>query len=256
MSIECTPHDALVFYHPLTKAHQTAVLTLTNTGVLPMAFKVQVTSSKAFIVRPPMGRVEAGQSLEVLVTHLALHTDPPLGTACRESVRVMSIALPPERELLLFRGDFWKDVPAPAVHEHLLACAYASRGARDARVLEAQLAEAHAELAHLRALAAHAPGPSGARTLRRATERRATVAPTMEAPAHGPRARSDSSATVTPESSRSSGSHTYASPAIGGEKEREKERGGFGTLRRVIQNFRDEKREAPPEYTLEDTSSG
>ncbi|GJE88239.1 MSP domain-containing protein [Phanerochaete sordida] len=152
----CSPTDALVFHAPFTRESE-AVLTLKNTAAEPVAFKVLANDVKALCVRPNKGRVAPGAKFEILVRLCAVKEEPAPGSWCKCRLKVCTIELSPERELLYDNDTLWSSIPKTDIHEQKLRCDYSWPPAGS---LEAQLQEANAEIQRLRAQIAASPSSS------------------------------------------------------------------------------------------------
>ncbi|KAJ6559119.1 PapD-like protein [Mycena vulgaris] len=97
MSVSLSPSNALGFNRPLTTVVKRS-LTITNHNALPVAFKVKTTAPKLYTVRPNSGRVEPGQSLDVLVMLQPLKDEPPLNAKCKDKFLVQTALITPGKE--------------------------------------------------------------------------------------------------------------------------------------------------------------
>ncbi|KAJ7612419.1 PapD-like protein [Mycena rosella] len=98
MSVSLNPSNALGFNRPLTTVVKRS-LTITNQHqTLPIGFKVKTTAPKLYTVRPNSGRIEPGQSLEVLVMLQPLKDEPPLNAKCKDKFLVQTALITPGKE--------------------------------------------------------------------------------------------------------------------------------------------------------------
>lgn len=88
-------------------------LSVKNTISSPIAFKVKTTAPKQYCVRPNSGRVEPGETIEVLgksVSHVyllltlvllqPLKEEPPVDYKCRDKFLVQSVEITADKETL------------------------------------------------------------------------------------------------------------------------------------------------------------
>ncbi|KAJ7095810.1 PapD-like protein [Mycena belliarum] len=97
MSVSLSPSNALGFNRPLTTVVKRS-LTITNHNAYPVGFKVKTTAPKLYTVRPNSGRVEPGQSLDVLVMLQPLKDEPPLNAKCKDKFLVQTALITPGKE--------------------------------------------------------------------------------------------------------------------------------------------------------------
>jgi len=95
MALNISPATALGFNRPFTEPVKRTLI-VTNNNPLPVAFKVKTTSPKAYCVRPNSGRVEQGESVEILVILQAMKEDPPPGAKCKDKFLVQSMNITPD----------------------------------------------------------------------------------------------------------------------------------------------------------------
>ncbi|KAJ7459921.1 PapD-like protein [Mycena latifolia] len=99
MSVSLSPSNALGFNRPLTTVVKRS-LTITNHNAQPVGFKVKTTAPKLYTVRPNSGRVEPGQSLDVLVMLQPLKDEPPLNAKCKDKFLVQTALITPGKEAM------------------------------------------------------------------------------------------------------------------------------------------------------------
>ncbi|KAJ7505249.1 PapD-like protein [Mycena galericulata] len=105
MSVSLSPSNALGFNRPLTTLVKRS-LTITNHNAQPVAFKVKTTAPRLYTVRPNSGRVDPGQSLDVLVMLQPLKDEPPLNAKCKDKFLVQSTLITPGKEAMPLQ-DIW-----------------------------------------------------------------------------------------------------------------------------------------------------
>ncbi|KAF8139544.1 PapD-like protein [Mycena galopus ATCC 62051] len=105
MSVSLAPSNALGFNRPLTTLVKRS-LTITNHNVQPVAFKVKTTAPRLYTVRPNSGRVEPGQSVDVLVMSQPLKDEPPLNAKCKDKFLIQSTLITPGKEAMSLT-DIW-----------------------------------------------------------------------------------------------------------------------------------------------------
>ncbi|KAF7346405.1 MSP domain-containing protein [Mycena sanguinolenta] len=98
MSVSLAPSNALGFNRPLTTLVKRS-LTITNHNAQPVAFKL-------YTVRPNSGRVEPGQSVDVLVMSQPLKDEPPLNAKCKDKFLIQSTLITPGKEAMSLQ-DIW-----------------------------------------------------------------------------------------------------------------------------------------------------
>jgi len=105
MSVSLAPSSALGFNRPLTTLVKRS-LTITNHNAQPVAFKVKTTAPRLYTVRPNSGRVEPGQSVDVLVMSQPLKDEPPLNAKCKDKFLIQSTLITPGKEAMSLT-DIW-----------------------------------------------------------------------------------------------------------------------------------------------------
>ncbi|KAM0753545.1 PapD-like protein [Meredithblackwellia eburnea MCA 4105] len=132
MSVSLQPSSTLPFQRPFTTDKPVKqTLTITNPNSSPVAFKVKTTAPKQYCVRPNAGKIEPGQSCQVLVLLQPMKEDPPPGTKCRDKFLVQSVLVTPGKEAAS-PSDLWSSVEAekngdgekPSIHEQKIRCTY------------------------------------------------------------------------------------------------------------------------------------
>ncbi|KAL4246647.1 VAMP-associated protein (VAP) family protein [Abortiporus biennis] len=121
MSLKLDPASALSFQRPFTE-HVKRTLTITNNNNLPVAFKVKTTAPKLYCVRPNIGRLEPGETEEVLVMLQAMEEDPPLNIKCKDKFLIQSTLITPEREAVPLQ-DIW-NTEGGDLYSHKLKVVY------------------------------------------------------------------------------------------------------------------------------------
>ncbi|GJE88232.1 VAMP-associated protein [Phanerochaete sordida] len=135
MSLSCSPQNVLTFYPPLTQ-DQTLTLTLTNTGGVPLLFKIsalcnftQVSTARRpndialtapqCAIAASTDRLEPGATVTVCMILQALPHEPPARAACECTVVIAHAAVAPGHAWLAGEraADFWDAVPRAAVRE-------------------------------------------------------------------------------------------------------------------------------------------
>ncbi|KAJ7675753.1 PapD-like protein [Mycena polygramma] len=105
MSVSLSPSSALGFNRPLTTLAKRS-LSIANHNAQPVAFKVKTTAPKLYSVRPNSGRVEPGQSVDVLVMLQPLKDEPPLNAKCKDKFLIQSTLITPDKEAMPLL-DIW-----------------------------------------------------------------------------------------------------------------------------------------------------
>ncbi|KAJ7259508.1 PapD-like protein [Mycena haematopus] len=105
MSVSLAPSNALGFNRPLTTLVKRS-LTISNHNAQPVAFKVKTTAPRLYTVRPNSGRVEPGQSVDVLVMSQPLKDEPPLNAKCKDKFLIQSTLITPGKEAMSLQ-DIW-----------------------------------------------------------------------------------------------------------------------------------------------------
>ncbi|KAF8506438.1 hypothetical protein JB92DRAFT_3098416 [Gautieria morchelliformis] len=106
MSVTLNPSAYLGFHRPLTEHKVKRTLTITNHNALPVAFKIKVSASKLYCVRPNAGRIEPGESVAVMVHLYPMSVEPPLHVICRDKFLVQSTMITPDKENLCL-AEIW-----------------------------------------------------------------------------------------------------------------------------------------------------
>ncbi|EMD35721.1 hypothetical protein CERSUDRAFT_115680 [Gelatoporia subvermispora B] len=110
---------------PLTKRCELP-LPITNYSGQTVAFKVLSNNNQMAIIRPNMGIIEPGQTLEIQVRRKGLATEPPEGFQCRDRLKILSMDVPPDAASTLdLRHLKWND-PSGLVHEHKVSMVFQS----------------------------------------------------------------------------------------------------------------------------------
>ena len=65
-------------------------MSIHNPNHQPVAFKVKTTAPKQYCVRPNSGRVEPGETIEILVLLQPLAQEPPPHAKCKDKFLVQS----------------------------------------------------------------------------------------------------------------------------------------------------------------------
>ncbi|KAF9476540.1 PapD-like protein [Pholiota conissans] len=98
-SVSFNPSGVLSFRRPLTRLTKCS-LAITNNDQQPIAFIAETTDPKLFCVRPDRGRIEPGQSIDILVQMQALKFELPLSTEFEDKLLVKCISITSEKENL------------------------------------------------------------------------------------------------------------------------------------------------------------
>ncbi|ORX34575.1 PapD-like protein [Kockovaella imperatae] len=125
MSVELNPSSQLGFPRPLTQLVKRS-MTIHNPNSSPIAFKVKTTAPKQYVVRPNSGRVEAGETLEVLVLLQPLSSEPPPHAKCKDKFLVQSAFISPDEEMKSL-AEMWSETEKnnkSAIKEQKIKCAY------------------------------------------------------------------------------------------------------------------------------------
>ncbi|KAF8328321.1 PapD-like protein [Amanita rubescens] len=91
---------------PLTQETKSSLI-ITNCNALPIAFKVLTNAGlRSYVVRPNLGRVEPGGSVEVVVTLQPKDEDPPPDSKCKDKFLIKSTMITREKEEMSVH-DIW-----------------------------------------------------------------------------------------------------------------------------------------------------
>jgi len=103
--VSLNPSNAIGFNRPLT-ALVKRTLTITNDNAQPAAFKLKTTSPELYRVRPNLGRIEPGKSIDVSVILRPMKEEPPPSAVCKDKFLIQSTLISAEQESISLR-DIW-----------------------------------------------------------------------------------------------------------------------------------------------------
>ncbi|CCM03553.1 uncharacterized protein FIBRA_05689 [Fibroporia radiculosa] len=97
MSLAIHPDKVLEFRRPLTKCTKRS-LSITNHNDQPVAFKIKTTVPKLYRIRPNVGKIEPGETVEVQVMMLAREFDPPFNDECQDKFLIQSVIVTTDKD--------------------------------------------------------------------------------------------------------------------------------------------------------------
>jgi len=118
----------VLYFPPPLNRIITNILKLHNTSPTAwLAFKVKTTRPQRYCVRPNLGIVPPGDTVELQI-HFSFHKDPPGSLKCKDKFQVESMILvPPPTPLSdLKLGDLFRSAAKESIMKQKLKCSFTS----------------------------------------------------------------------------------------------------------------------------------
>ncbi|KAJ1300118.1 hypothetical protein OPQ81_002598 [Rhizoctonia solani] len=125
MSVQLNPSTQIGFNRPFTQI-VCRTLTVVSHNERPVTFKVKTTAPKAYCVRPNMGVINPGDSIDIIILMMAMPKDPPISTKCRDKFLIQSMIIPQD-QLHLTPCKMWqfsKEEQKPQIYQQKIRVAY------------------------------------------------------------------------------------------------------------------------------------